>query len=187
MNLFKRLSIQKPKLNGDDNGFVRDSDQDGLVYQPVEQSGGPPMPLKQSKSSTTLIDATIRAEMRLRRLMASANIILEFCGLDSELLYGSEFLLSYSRTSAGCEKCYKTNNVRIAHYFNETTAPFGKNQEVSDLIDVNHCDEIVSTTPKPYIDCPPKPSLWACAFGTADPYLCCKQDQEYVCGECRKG
>lgn len=130
----------------DRNGFVTDLKGDGLVYQPVEILTDPPAPLNQLKSDNTSVAATIEAELSLHGLLAPAKIYSTFCDLYSPLLESSYFLKTYSQRNNGCDKCSRTNNLRIAVYYNENIKYFEINQAVSDLYDVDYCVEIPGPT-----------------------------------------
>lgn len=183
----------KNKISDDANGFVRDRNETGLVYQPDALPNARPEPLDQPKSNTTLVDATIKAEIRLRRLLqAQPKIGLTLYDLESTLLKGSYFLKSYQYIHGKCNICSSLAYVRVAHYFNGLTLYFDKGQTVLNLLDVDYCEEILPTTTTTTTTttaeyCPQKPKWYQCfwPFSTRDD--CCKSDQVWVCGECRKG
>lgn len=89
-------SKSTPFFDDDDpNGFIRDAEGDGLVYMPDAREWDHPEPINQPKSDATLIEATIRTEMRLQRLLSRTKIVIQFCGLG--FLKTSLFLHIYNQ------------------------------------------------------------------------------------------
>lgn len=163
----------KVRIHADDpNGFVKDNTETGLVYQPDARPNDAnytaPEPLKQPKSDNNTVGSTVRAEIRLHRLLTSMNIDLTSRGLGSELLTDSYFFYDSRNIHEGCDICFKTENVRIAYYFNETYAKFEKGQAVTNIVDVNFCQIFVPTTLKPY----PKPTNGYGEIIRDDPFYC---------------
>lgn len=143
------------------NGFVRDSKGDGLVYRPdadtsfiapeplikpdADTSSTAPEPLNQPKSSDGLVDATIKAQIRLNRLLMTPNKIgLTFCDVGAKLLKDSYFLKSYNKMADRCSICSQLERNRKVHYFNGDDGEiYYQGQTVEDLIDVDYCEIIL--------------------------------------------
>lgn len=126
------------------NGFVRDSNGDGLVYQPeANSSTTAPKPLKQLKSNEGVIDATIRAQIRLNRLLVtSTGTKLTFCDLSAYILKNSYFINTYNAMDKVCGYCSDLEYNRTVHYSNGDDKIFYQGQSVEDLIDVDYCIHI---------------------------------------------
>lgn len=162
----------------DDNGFVRDKDNKGIVYQPdASETSTPPAPLDQPKSSTNDVEATIKASIRIRRFLHLTGIEFNFCDLGSKLFAKSKFLYSLNNNNQECDKCSESNKTRTAHYFSGFQKLFYQNQEVTDLINVNYCEVLDPETVKPVTYEPPtrydcKQNLRKCKyyrFGNHEP------------------